>query len=87
MNSLPPLCYKTAVNVHPVVESSKMCGKPDLLKGKAVKPLISKNQGPLVDEKKIIKDCKRHLPSYKIPQAVEFAKNVKRGTRDESGIY
>jgi hypothetical protein len=43
-----------------------MCGKPDLLKEKTLKPLV--------DEKKIIKDWKRHLPSYKIPQAVEFAK-------------
>jgi hypothetical protein len=56
-----------------------MCGKPDLLKGKTLKPLV--------DEKEIIKDWKRHLPSYKIPQAVEFKKNVKRDTRDESGTY
>ncbi|MBE9546218.1 MAG: AMP-binding protein [Proteobacteria bacterium] len=71
-----PREVEIALNMHPAVGSSKIIGKPDLMRGEIVKALIVKNGGTVVDEKEILKHCRTYLSPYKVPREVEFVESL-----------
>lgn len=71
-----PREVEIALNMHPAVGSSRIIGKPDLMRGEIVKALIVKNEGTVVDEKEILKHCRTYLSPYKVPREVEFVDSL-----------
>jgi len=67
-----PREVEIVLNMHPIVQDSKVIGKSDLMRGEVVKALIVKKEGATADEKAILKHCRTYLSSYKIPREIEF---------------
>ena len=67
-----PREVEIVLEMHPAVESSRVMGKPDLMRGEIVKALIVKKEATTVNEKEIMRHCRTYLSSYKVPREVEF---------------
>jgi long-chain acyl-CoA synthetase len=67
-----PREVEIVLNMHPIVQDSKVIGKSDLMRGEIVKALVVKKQGATADDKAILKHCRTYLSSYKIPREIEF---------------
>jgi long-chain acyl-CoA synthetase len=61
---------------HPAVKSSRVMGKPDLMRGEIVKALIVKSDTTDANEKEIIRHCRQYLSPYKCPREVEFVETM-----------
>ena len=64
------------LDIHPAVKSSRVIGKPDLMRGEIVKALIVKGANVDAEEKDIIRHCRQYLSPYKCPREVEFVENM-----------
>jgi len=67
-----PREVEIVLNMHPIVQDSKVIGKSDLMRGEIVKALVVKKEGATADDKAILKHCRTYLSSYKIPREIEF---------------
>jgi long-chain acyl-CoA synthetase len=67
-----PREVEIVLNMHPIVQDSKVIGKADLMRGEIVKALVVKKEGATADDKAILKHCRTYLSSYKIPREIEF---------------
>jgi fatty-acyl-CoA synthase len=54
--------------------------KPDLKWGEVVCAFIEIKNGSTVTAEEIVQHCKNHLPSFKVPKAVEFCELPKTST-------
>jgi len=65
------------LDIHPAVKSSRVMGKPDLMRGEIVRALIVKSEDTAdANKKEIIRHCRQYLSSYKCPREVEFVENL-----------
>jgi len=71
-----PREVEIVLEMHPAVESSRVTGKPDLMRGEIVKALIVKKEESTVNEKEIMRHCRTYLSSYKVPREVEFVESL-----------
>jgi long-chain acyl-CoA synthetase len=71
-----PREVEVILDMHPSVESSRVTGKPDLMRGEIVKAHIVMKKDIDVDEKDIIRHCRQYLSPYKCPREVEFVENM-----------
>ncbi|MBW2561035.1 MAG: AMP-binding protein, partial [Deltaproteobacteria bacterium] len=71
-----PREVEIVLEMHPAVESSRVMGKPDLMRGEIVKALIVKKEETTVDEKELMRHCRVYLSSYKVPREVEFVESL-----------
>jgi long-chain acyl-CoA synthetase len=71
-----PREVEVILDMHPSVKSSRVTGKPDLMRGEVVKALIVKRNNADAEEKDIIRHCRQYLSPYKCPREVEFVENM-----------
>jgi long-chain acyl-CoA synthetase len=71
-----PKEVEDVLTLHPAVQSSRVIGKKDLMRGEIVKAEIVKKQNSIVDEKEILKHCRIYLSPYKVPREVEFVRKL-----------
>jgi long-chain acyl-CoA synthetase len=71
-----PKEVEDVLTLHPAVQSSRVIGKKDLMRGEIVKAEIVKKQDSIVDEKEILKHCRIYLSPYKVPREVEFVGKI-----------
>jgi len=71
-----PSEVEAVLNQHPAVQDSFVSGKEDLMRGELVKAKIVLRDGLRPDDKEIIRHCKTHLSSYKVPREVEFVSSL-----------
>lgn len=67
-----PKEVEDVLHMHGAVESARVVGKPDMMRGETVKAIIVKKEGAEVDDKAIIKHCRIYLSPYKTPRTIEF---------------
>ena len=65
---------------HPAVLLAAVVAKPDEKWGEVVCAFIELKNGANVTPEEIVKHCKNHLPSFKVPKAVEFCELPKTST-------
>lgn len=65
---------------HPAVMLAAVVAKPDEKWGEVVCAFIEVKNGASVTAEEIVKHCKLHLPSFKVPKAVEFGELPKTST-------
>ena len=65
---------------HPAVLLAAVVAKPDDKWGEVVCAFIEVKNGSQVTAEEIVKHCKIHLPSFKVPKAVEFCELPKTST-------
>lgn len=65
---------------HPAVLLAAVVAKPDEKWGEVVCAFIEVKNGAIVTPDEIVKHCKIHLPSFKVPKAVEFCELPKTST-------
>ena len=65
---------------HPAVLLAAVVAKPDERWGEVVCAFIEIKNGASVTAEEIVKHCKMHLPSFKVPKAVEFVELPKTST-------
>jgi fatty-acyl-CoA synthase len=66
--------------MHPAVLLAAVVAKPDDKWGEVVCAFIEVKNGATVTPEEIVKHCKNHLPSFKVPKAVEFCELPKTST-------
>ncbi len=71
-----PREVETVLEMYPGVKSSRVVGKPDLMRGEIVKALVLMNDGQTIDEKALLKHCRTYLSSYKVPRRIEFVSSL-----------
>lgn len=71
-----PREVEVILDMHPSVESSRVTGKPDLMRGEIVKAQIVMKKDIDIDEKDIIRHCRQYLSPYKCPREVDFTENM-----------
>lgn len=71
-----PREVETVLEMYPGVKSSRVIGKPDLMRGEIVKALVILNDGQTIDEKALLKHCRTYLSSYKVPRRIEFVSSL-----------
>ena len=65
---------------HPNIEEACSIGIPHETRGEAIKAFIVLKQGEFLTEAEIIEFCKDKLAKYKLPQEVEFRKELPKST-------
>ena len=65
---------------HPAVLLAAVVAKPDERWGEVVCAFIEIKNGATVTAEEIVKHCRMHLPSFKVPKAVEFVELPKTST-------
>jgi fatty-acyl-CoA synthase len=65
---------------HPAVLLAAVVAKPDDKWGEVVCAFIEIKNGSSVTAEEIVKHCKNHLPSFKVPKSVEFCELPKTST-------
>jgi long-chain acyl-CoA synthetase len=78
-----PREVETILNMHSAVQTSRVLGKEDLMRGEIVKAHIVLKEGHSADEKEIIHYCKTYLSSYKVPREIEFVQEISDLTNNE----
>ncbi|TFG93879.1 MAG: long-chain fatty acid--CoA ligase [Syntrophobacterales bacterium] len=71
-----PKEVENVLRMHPAVSDAQVTGQDDLMRGEIVKALIIKKEGSSVNEKDIMKHCRKYLSSYKSPREVEFVERL-----------
>ncbi|MGD0279533.1 MAG: AMP-binding protein, partial [Smithella sp.] len=71
-----PREVETILNMHSAVQTSRVSGKEDLMRGEIVKAHVVLKEGHCADEKEIIHYCKTYLSSYKVPREIEFVQEI-----------
>jgi long-chain acyl-CoA synthetase len=72
-----PREVEIVLELHPAVKKSLVIGKPDLMRGETVKALIVKNPGMPVEERELVRHCRKYLSAYKAPRSIEFVESIK----------
>jgi fatty-acyl-CoA synthase len=65
---------------HPAILLAAVVAKPDDKWGEVVCAFIELKNGSSATPEEIVKHCKNHLPSFKVPKAVEFCELPKTST-------
>jgi long-chain acyl-CoA synthetase len=71
--------------MHSAVQTSRVSGKEDLMRGEIVKAHVVLKEGHCADEKEIIHYCKTYLSSYKVPREIEFVQEISDLMNNEFG--
>lgn len=67
-----PREVERVLDMHPAVAESRVVAQADLMRGEIVKALIVRKDTVEVDDKEILRHCRKYLSSHKIPREVEF---------------
>ncbi len=78
-----PREVETILNMHFAVQTSRVSGKEDLMRGEIVRAHVVLKEGHCADEKEIIHYCKTYLSSYKVPREIEFVQEISDLTNNE----
>ncbi len=57
---------------HPAVHECAVVGTPDEILGEAIQAVVVLKDGAPCTEKELVHHCRRNLPAFKVPHAVEF---------------
>ncbi len=71
-----PKEVELVLGMHPAVDTAKVIGQIDQMRGEIVKALIVKKPGVAADEKEVMRHCRTYLSSYKVPREVEFVAHL-----------
>ena len=71
-----PREVETVLNMHPAVQTSRVSGKEDFMRGELVKAEVVLKNGHCPTDKEIIRHCKIYLSLYKVPREVEFVQTI-----------
>jgi long-chain acyl-CoA synthetase len=71
-----PREIEIVISLHPAVQTARIVGKEDLLRGEIVKAIIVKKPGVEIEERELLKHCRTYLSSYKVPREIEFAETI-----------
>jgi long-chain acyl-CoA synthetase len=71
-----PREVERVLDMHPAVAESRVVAKADLMRGEIVKALIVREETIEVDDKEILRHCRKYLSSHKIPREVEFVEGL-----------
>jgi len=71
-----PREVEMVLDSHPLVETSRVVSKPDMMRGEIVKALIVTKKGKILDDKDIFRHCRTYLSPYKVPREVEFVDDL-----------
>lgn len=58
------------------VEEAVAVGIPDEILGQVIKVVIVRSPAAVLDQREVLRHCREHLASYKIPKIVEFAPDI-----------
>jgi len=70
--SIYPLEIESVLYSHPGVLEAAVIGMPDAQWGEAVKAVIVRKDGAMVQAEELIAFCKERLAGYKVPKSLEF---------------
>lgn len=70
--SIYPLEIESVLYSHPGVLEAAVIGVPDAQWGEAVKAVIVRKDGAMVQAEELIAFCKERLAGYKVPKSLEF---------------
>jgi long-chain acyl-CoA synthetase len=71
-----PREVERVLDMHPAVAESRVVAQADLMRGEIVKALIVRKDTVEVDDKEILRHCRKYLSSHKIPREVEFVDDL-----------
>jgi len=71
-----PREVERVLDMHPAIAKSRVVAKADLMRGEIVKALIVRKDTVEVDDKEILRHCRKYLSSHKIPREVEFVNGL-----------
>ena len=71
-----PREIEIVLGLHPAVQTARIVGKEDLLRGEIVKAIVVKNTGAEIEERELLKHCRTYLSSYKVPREIEFVTEI-----------
>ncbi|MGV8057460.1 MAG: AMP-binding protein [Smithellaceae bacterium] len=67
-----PAEVETILEMHPFVQAARIESMPNLIRGEIVKARIVLKPGMPPDNQSIMKHCRQHLSTYKLPRKIEF---------------
>ena len=71
-----PREIEIVLGLHPAMQTARIVGKEDLLRGEIVKAIVVKNTGAEIEERELLKHCRTYLSSYKVPREIEFVTEI-----------
>lgn len=71
-----PREVETVLEMHPLVKTSRVVSKPDMMRGEIVRAQVVPKKGEPLDEKELIRHCRTYLSPYKVPRRVEFVEDL-----------
>jgi long-chain acyl-CoA synthetase len=71
-----PREVEIVLNMHPAVKESLAMGKSDLMRGETVKALVVKRPDVAVEERELVRYCRKYLSAYKVPRRIEFVESL-----------
>ncbi|HQB30934.1 MAG TPA: AMP-binding protein [Syntrophales bacterium] len=71
-----PREVEVVLDMHPLVETSRVLSKPDMMRGEIVKARVVPKKGKTIDEKDLFRHCRTYLSPYKVPREIEIAEHL-----------